>query len=265
MQEQEDTALAYFERVMEQHRQTPGHVYANNPTWQRTYQHLCHWIRNLRLNQHGRVLEIGCGTGVLQDLVPDYVGLDIARSSTHWMHQPFYVASSTHLPFADNSFDAVWSVWVLEHVPQPDKMLAEMRRVVRPDGAIFLRAAYGVGSWVAQGLHRRSFHELTPTQRMIKTTLFLRTSLPYRLVIRVLKRTGLLLRYLHRRTPTRLHYAELQPNYDTYWDYDADACVSLDSYDVALYFLSRGDQSQQGGVFRSLLLRSQAQTYTVRK
>lgn len=42
------------------------------------------------------------------------------------------------MPFEDGRFDAIWSVWVLEHVPNPEAALREMRRVVADRGLLFL-------------------------------------------------------------------------------------------------------------------------------
>jgi SAM-dependent methyltransferase len=42
------------------------------------------------------------------------------------------------LPFADASFDTVLSCGVLEHVPDPDGSVAEIRRVLRPDGLFYV-------------------------------------------------------------------------------------------------------------------------------
>jgi hypothetical protein len=42
--------------------------------------------------------------------------------------------------------------------------------------------------------------------------------------------------------PTHLHYRRLTPNYKHYWMADSDAANSLDRYEMALWFLSRGDQ-----------------------
>jgi hypothetical protein len=41
---------------------------------------------------------------------------------------------------------------------------------------------------------------------------------------------------------TRLHYSRLTPNYTRYWMSDSDAVNSLDQYETALWFLSRGDE-----------------------
>ncbi len=61
-----------------------------------------------------RVLEVGAGTGYLQDVVPNYVGLDISPSAKRYFHKPFVEASATEMPFPDNTFDGLWSIWVLE-------------------------------------------------------------------------------------------------------------------------------------------------------
>lgn len=262
-----DETRQYFQRVMRNWQSTihTAHPYAQNRSWLRIYAALRRWIEAYGLQQ-GRVLEIGCGTGLLQDLVPNYVGIDIATSSAPYMHKSFCVGSAIRLPFDDNTFDGVWSIWVLEHIERPEQMLDEMRRVVRPGGTIFLSAAYAVAPWISQGLHKRPFRELTPRQRFTKLTIPIRQSPAYRIAVTLPPRLARLLTYCWRRKPTTLAYRRLQPNFETYWDYDADACVSLDAYSVVLYFLSRGDQPCFGeGMVRSLLQRSQPQAYIVRK
>jgi hypothetical protein len=39
--------------------------------------------------QHKRVLDIGAGRGYLQDMVDDYVGLDISTTAQHYFHKPY--------------------------------------------------------------------------------------------------------------------------------------------------------------------------------
>lgn len=261
-----DATRNYFEQAIEawQPRQAVAHPYAENKIWQSYYVALCTWVIKQRL-QHRRVLEIGSGTGLLQDLVEDYVGIDIATSSGRFLRKPFIVGSAAQLPFSDNSFDAAFSVWVLEHVEQPEYMLDELRRVIRPGGTLFLVAAYNVAPWISSGLHRRPFRDLLPYQRLVKLTIPLRASFPYRVATILAQRIGDLIQALPQR-PTTLRYRRLTPNFESYWDYDADACVSLDAYNVALYFLTRGDQPLYPvGLVRGLFQRSEPQIYRICK
>ncbi len=47
------------------------------------------------------------------------------------------VADAHHIPFADNSFDGVYSLAVLEHVTSPHEVVAEMIRVLKPGGYLY--------------------------------------------------------------------------------------------------------------------------------
>src|SRR5262245_45265060 len=70
-----------------------------------------------------KVLDVGAGSGLLQDVVADYTGLDISPTARRFFHKPFVQASATDVPFPSHSFDALWSVWVLEHIPNPERAL----------------------------------------------------------------------------------------------------------------------------------------------
>lgn len=261
-----DTMRTYYERVQKAWvpRQEQAHPYAENATWKRNYVTLQEWVATNDL-AHKRVLEVGSGTGLLQDVVEDYIGIDVAFNTTAFMHKPFITGSAMTLPFADNSFDAAFSIWVLEHIEHPDAMLAELRRVIRPGGTLFLVAACDVAPWISQGLHRRPFRDLTMRQRLTKLTIPLRASVPYRVVTTLMRRAGDLMGYLGEK-PTHLRFRRLTPNFETYWDSDADACVSLDAYSIALYFLSRGDKPLYPiGLLRGMLLRSRPQIYRIIK
>ena len=48
-------------------------------------------------------------------------------------------ANARRLPFADEGFPAVMSNSIIHHIPEPEPVLAEMRRVLRPGGALFVR------------------------------------------------------------------------------------------------------------------------------
>jgi cyclopropane fatty-acyl-phospholipid synthase-like methyltransferase len=72
------------------------------------------------------VLEIGSGRGYLQDVAQNYTGLDISPAVARFYHRKFVLGSATAMPFPDNSFDGVWSIWVFES-------LTRSRRFMRLD------------------------------------------------------------------------------------------------------------------------------------
>jgi ubiquinone/menaquinone biosynthesis C-methylase UbiE len=92
-----------------------------------------------------RVLEVGCGTGLIlqhADRVADQaVGLDISEGMLRHAQSRGLTtvrASATDIPFADHTFDLVYSFKVLSHIPDLERALAEMARVTRPGGDLLL-------------------------------------------------------------------------------------------------------------------------------
>jgi SAM-dependent methyltransferase len=187
-----------------------------------------------------KVLDIGAGRGYLQDVVADYTGLDISPSVKRFFHKPFVLASATLMPFEDNSFDVAWSIWVLEHVPNPEAALVEMRRVVKNGGLIYLAPAWDCKPWLAQGYPVRPYGDFGIAGKIEKATIPVQayfwnlSKVPVRLLLYASwKSAG---------DPLKLHYRRLTPNYDHYWMPDSDAVNLLDRYETALWFLSRGDE-----------------------
>lgn len=92
----------------------------------------------------GRVLEIGCGTGlILRRLhnAAQAVGIDLSRGMIeHAQGRSLSVlrASATALPFRDGSFDMACSFKVLAHVEDVERAVAEAARVVRSGGHVVL-------------------------------------------------------------------------------------------------------------------------------
>lgn len=94
---------------------------------------------------HGRVLEAGCGTGlILRRLAvgaEQAVGLDLSAGMLGWARRRglrVLQGSVDALPFPDDHFDAVVSFKVLAHVPPISDALAELARVTRPGGHLIL-------------------------------------------------------------------------------------------------------------------------------
>lgn len=92
-----------------------------------------------------RVLEAGCGTGLLlsriERVASEAIGVDLsagmlARARDRGL--TVVQASVEALPFDDASFDTVCSFKVLAHVPDIDRALSELARVTRPGGHLVL-------------------------------------------------------------------------------------------------------------------------------
>jgi SAM-dependent methyltransferase len=90
------------------------------------------------------VLEIGCGTGsdLLQFAKHGAVatGVDVTTKHVELARKRIgnlavvYEADARHLPFEDATFDYVYSHGVLHHSDEPEKIVDEMFRVLRPGG-----------------------------------------------------------------------------------------------------------------------------------
>ena len=96
-----------------------------------------------RYGEGARVLEAGCGTGLLLDQVARFAsaafGIDLSPGMLQKAHErglSVANASITSLPFAADSFDVAYSFKVLPHVEAIRDALAEMARVVRPGGYV---------------------------------------------------------------------------------------------------------------------------------
>jgi SAM-dependent methyltransferase len=187
-----------------------------------------------------QVLEIGSGRGYLQDAAEKYTGLDISPNVARFYHKKFVLGSATAMPFPDDSFDGVWSIWVFEHVPNPEQAFREARRVTRDNGVLFLLPAWNCTSWAAEGYEVRPYSDLNAVGKIIKASIPLRSSppfvamskLPNRLVRDLIANFG----------PTKLRYRRLSPNYEKYWVPDSDAVNSIDRHEAMLWFRSRGDE-----------------------
>lgn len=109
-----------------------------NPTWQR---HVAAYGLSEPFLGPGRVLDLGCGIGHSYDLLAprETVGVDIDPGALSGQERETVVADMRQLPFDDASFPSALSVQSLEHVPDPERVLAEVARVLEPDGvAVFV-------------------------------------------------------------------------------------------------------------------------------
>jgi len=106
------------------------------------------WIAHL-LDKEGAFLDIGCGGGLLtNDLAAQgfhhVIGIDLAKGaleraalSDKTGRVTYLHSSAEALPFQENTFDAVAAMDLLEHVENPEQVIAEAARVLKPGGNFF--------------------------------------------------------------------------------------------------------------------------------
>jgi ubiquinone/menaquinone biosynthesis C-methylase UbiE len=99
-------------------------------------------------NKDAKVLDIGSADGtftnvILENLKPKALwGIDVLESSVKYARRKFdnrsdvsfKVADAHNLPFSDSFFDWVFCLEVMEHVASPQKVISEIRRVLRKNG-----------------------------------------------------------------------------------------------------------------------------------
>jgi SAM-dependent methyltransferase len=98
-----------------------------------------------------RLLDVGASTGYLTDelatVFGEVLGIDIdepgvqqAQASLRRSNARVVLGDAMAMPFPNDSFDVVVANHVYEHVPDPVRLVAEMRRVLRPNGVIYFSA-----------------------------------------------------------------------------------------------------------------------------
>jgi len=192
--------------------------------------------------RRAHVLEVGSGEGSLQDLVKDYTGLDISATARAKYHKRFVQADARAMPFPDNEFDAVWSIWVLEHVPNPEQALREIRRVLKPGGLLYLDPAWMCSDLAANGYPVRPYSDFGLAGKLIKATLPLQETAAFQAMYILPIHAARLAAWKLDPQPTAFRYRPIAPNYKTYWMPDSDAVNSLDVFEAYLWFRSRGDE-----------------------
>lgn len=185
-------------------------------------------------------LEIGAGSGTLQDVTADYTGLDIAASAARFFHKPFVEGSATDLPFDNDSFDVVWTIWTLEHVPDPELALLEIRRVLKDEGYLYLRPAWNNPTWASEPFVGLPFSQIRLWDKLKMVGNLAQSQPVYRAIYRAPIRLSRLAASLVT-APTQLRYNAMTPNYSTHAVADADAVNSIDCFEARLWFETRGD------------------------
>jgi phosphatidylethanolamine/phosphatidyl-N-methylethanolamine N-methyltransferase len=110
-----------------------------------------HVIQALNLRPGQRILDVGVGTGLALPLYPKHtqvVGIDLSGAmlrearekvrQQHLDHVTLLEMDACRLAVRDDSFDVVLAAFVITVVPDPVQMVAEMKRVCKPQGRLVL-------------------------------------------------------------------------------------------------------------------------------
>lgn len=138
------------------------------------YEHFHRYALAARWCRGQRTLDAACGEGygsaILARAGAMVEAVDISEQAISHASQryadieqlDFHVADCTELPFADGEFDRVISFETLEHLSRQDELLAEFKRVLKPDGFLVLsspdKAVYSEAQGTANEYHVKELY-----------------------------------------------------------------------------------------------------------
>lgn len=154
----------------------------------------------MKNNKKLKVLDVACGNGRLYSFLKSYTGIKyygvdfnpalVKIAKKNHTHARFQMAEMTKLPLPAHSFDSVWCIAALHHLPTKllqQKALKEMKRVLLPGGSLVITAwnlwqpkyrkyIKKSTAWIPWGktIHKRFYYAFTEKEliALIKTVKF---------------------------------------------------------------------------------------------
>ena len=141
--------MEYFDRIAERYDswyRTKTGSYVD-----RTEKRL---VFSLLTKKSGKALDLGCGTGnytlELARRGFDVVGIDASVRMVEMARKKganCTVGDAYSIPFPDGSFDLVMSITMFEFIHDPEKVLGEIHRVLKPGGEVIIGTMNGRSAW----------------------------------------------------------------------------------------------------------------------
>lgn len=123
-------------------------------------------LQDAHLQPGKHFLDVGCGTGrpairLAQATGCEITGITVSHTQIEQANASASAANLTdrvrfqygdamELPFPDNSFDAAWAFESMFHMPDRAQVLSEIKRVLRPDGALLIADAIEIAPMTAE-------------------------------------------------------------------------------------------------------------------
>lgn len=196
------------------------------------------------------VLEVGASVGHASKHFSNYTGVEYSQKAvdigkTIYGNKLNLIQSDARdLPFNDYSKGFVFSINVLEHIPEPDLALDEIIRVSQPGGIVYLDPAYNCRKFTVKKLEERKFSELGFFDKIEKLMIPVINNLFFRSISAIPTRIYLEVLLVISSNPINLIYKKMNPNFELIEKYghasDDDAFSSFDKHSIIIYFLSRG-------------------------
>jgi len=95
------------------------------------------FIHKYSTRYHGKLVDLGCGNKPYLkyfSIIDEYIGVDIANGGAD------IIANAKSLPIKKDSIDVVLCNQVIEHDSEPDKIIAEIHRILKEEGVLILSA-----------------------------------------------------------------------------------------------------------------------------
>jgi ubiquinone biosynthesis O-methyltransferase len=130
------------------------------------YRFACHYVKDLV------VLDAACGAGfgsrMMSDFAKQVYGIDISKESVEYAKEKYSNKNIVYeqmdvakITYPENFFDVVVSFETIEHVPEPEKFLNEIQRVLKAKGRLIISTPNvekaGKGKQVLSAFHIKEF------------------------------------------------------------------------------------------------------------